>query len=190
MTRFGRLLLCTLAATLLTAATGYQVNYGANQNITEWSTCKNVANNSPTGKALFVPTNTSTEWSQFYTHAPAGVTIAACAPPCGGTSYGGFCWYLGATAASCTTTCSSHGGTVDAGTITYAGSGGTLSNCTNVITALGKTFSSSGDVTSAPAGYGCYFSSVIVTTAYHATTPATTQAAAGSSRQRACSCVN
>jgi len=78
MKRFARLLLCGLAATLLTAASGYQVNYGANQDITEWSTCKNVANAHASGKAIFVPTNTSTEWTQFYTHAPAGVTIASC----------------------------------------------------------------------------------------------------------------
>lgn len=78
MKRFARLLLCAFTAVLLTAATGYQVNYGANQNITEWSTCKNVANSSPTGKAIFVPTNTSTEWAAFYNASTPGVTIANC----------------------------------------------------------------------------------------------------------------
>jgi hypothetical protein len=78
MKLLARAALCALAATLLTAASGYQVNYGANQDITEWSTCKNVANNSPTGKAIFVPTNSSTEWSQFYTNGAPGVTIVNC----------------------------------------------------------------------------------------------------------------
>jgi len=88
MKRFTRAILCVFAASLLTAASSYQINYGTNQNITEWSTCKNVANSSPTGKALFVPTNTSTEWSQFYSNAPAGVTISDC--PAAGLVYGGF----------------------------------------------------------------------------------------------------
>jgi hypothetical protein len=78
MKRLARAVLCATAAALLTAASGYQVNYGANQDINEWSTCKNVSNASPTGKAIFVPTNTSTEWSTFYTKGAAGVTITNC----------------------------------------------------------------------------------------------------------------
>lgn len=78
MKPLASVLFCAIAATLLTAASGYQVNYGSNQDITEWSTCRNVANNSPTGKAIFVPTNTSTEWSAFYTNGAPGVTIANC----------------------------------------------------------------------------------------------------------------
>ncbi|WP_423415862.1 hypothetical protein RLW55_05950 [Hyphomicrobium sp. B1] len=74
----ARLLVCALAAVLLTAATGYQVNHGTNQDITEWSVCKNVANNSPTGKAIFVPTKTSTEWAAFYNASTPGITIANC----------------------------------------------------------------------------------------------------------------
>ena len=75
----GRVLLAGMAAiALLTAASSYQINYGANQDITEWSVCKNVANSHASGKAIFVPTNTSTEWSTFYTNAPPGVTIANC----------------------------------------------------------------------------------------------------------------
>lgn len=78
MKRFTRSVLCVFAASLLTAASSYQINYGANQDITEWSTCKNVSNSSPTGKALFVPTNTSTEWAAFYNASIPGVTIQAC----------------------------------------------------------------------------------------------------------------
>lgn len=78
MKRFCRLLICAFAAVLLTAATGYQVNNGATSTITEWSTCKKVTNNSATGKAIFVPTNTSTEWAAFYNASTPGVTIQAC----------------------------------------------------------------------------------------------------------------
>jgi len=34
---------------------------------------------------------------------------------CGGTSYGGFCWYLGATGTSCTATCTGKGGCANSG---------------------------------------------------------------------------
>lgn len=78
MRRVARALLCALAAVALTGATSYQVNYGANQNITEWSTCKKVTNNSVTGKAIFVPTKTNTEWSSFYANPSSGVTAATC----------------------------------------------------------------------------------------------------------------
>jgi len=60
------------------ATTHYQVNSGATVAVNEWSVCKNVTNNN--AKALFVPTNTSAEWSAFITNKPADVTLADCAP--------------------------------------------------------------------------------------------------------------
>ncbi len=74
-----RLVLACSMALLLTGATSYQVNNGSNQDIDEWGTCKNVANSHASGDALFVPTNTSTEWSTFRSNPPAGVTISDCA---------------------------------------------------------------------------------------------------------------
>jgi hypothetical protein len=65
-------------AFLLSAATSYQVSNGTNQDITEHSECRNVANNHASGNALFVPTNTSTEWGAFYSNPPSGVTATAC----------------------------------------------------------------------------------------------------------------
>lgn len=68
----------TFSILYLTGASSYQVNSGANQNITEFSTCKKVTNNHASGKAVFVPTATNTEWTQFYTNPPTGVTIDNC----------------------------------------------------------------------------------------------------------------
>lgn len=65
-------------AFLLSAASWYQVTNGANVDITEHGECRNVANDHASGAALFVPTNTSTEWSTFYGNPPPGVAISAC----------------------------------------------------------------------------------------------------------------
>jgi alpha-tubulin suppressor-like RCC1 family protein len=62
------------------------VTYGASSNITAFSTCKKVTNNSSKALSLYVPTTSSGEWSSFYTNPPAGVTIGSCL-----TSYA-FCW--------------------------------------------------------------------------------------------------
>lgn len=56
------------------------VNFGANSNITAHSTCKKVTNNSGTGLSVYVPTQTSGEWSSFYMNPPAGVTARNCGP--------------------------------------------------------------------------------------------------------------
>jgi len=188
ISRLGRavlVLLCVAVAATLTAATGYQVNYGANQDITEWSTCRNVDNAHASGKAIFVPTNTSTEWTQFYSHPPAGVTVSACAPTCSGQSQGGYCWYKGAAGQSCTTVCSSHGGVVTAGIINYAGSSGTSPNCLAVV----KLFYPATTSVLAPTSQavGCSY-----TAGYQSryTSPATTAAASYSQAQRYCSCTN
>lgn len=60
------------------AATMYQVNSGTNQDIIEWSACRNVNNGAP--HALMVPTNTSAEWSAFYNNPPPSVTAGDCGP--------------------------------------------------------------------------------------------------------------
>jgi hypothetical protein len=62
-----------------------------------------------------------------------------CTCPCPGTAQvvGGFCWYLGASGASCDATCTGMGLACDAATVSYAGSGGTDAQCLAVLTALG-----------------------------------------------------
>ena len=60
------------------AATSYQVNYNATVEVDEHSTCKKVTNGSGTGLAIFVPTNTTGEWSAFRENLPSGVTLADC----------------------------------------------------------------------------------------------------------------
>lgn len=76
--RLLKIVLAAAAAITLTAASGYQVNYNTTSTITEWNICKKVTNAHTSGKAIFVPTNTSTEWSTFRSKAPAGVTLARC----------------------------------------------------------------------------------------------------------------
>lgn len=73
-------LICSLLvlATQANAATSYQITNGTNQDIDEHGTCKNVGNYHATGNALFVPTNTSTEWSTFVANPPSGVTVMDC----------------------------------------------------------------------------------------------------------------
>lgn len=63
------------------AATSYQVNSTALVSINEFGVCRDVTNNHASGKALMVPTNTSTEWASFYNNPPAGVTVATCCVP-------------------------------------------------------------------------------------------------------------
>ena len=65
---------------LLSAAASYQVNHGQTVDIDEHAVRRCVTNNYASGQAIFVPTNTSTEWSAFRTNAPAGVSVANCTP--------------------------------------------------------------------------------------------------------------
>ncbi len=60
------------------SATSYRVNNGANQDIAEWSYCRNIAN--ATGRDIFIPTNTSAEWSGFFNNSPGGITVSNCGP--------------------------------------------------------------------------------------------------------------
>lgn len=62
------------------ASDPYTVNYSvSNQQITAFSTCKSVTNNSATHLSEFVTTNLSGEWTSFYNSPPAGVSVGACA---------------------------------------------------------------------------------------------------------------
>lgn len=61
------------------ASDNYTVNHGAHSNITAFSECRKVTNNSATNAHVYVPTQTDPEWESFYTRPPAGVTIGACA---------------------------------------------------------------------------------------------------------------
>jgi hypothetical protein len=54
----------------------YSIVNGSNATVNEWSNCRKVTN--ATGQQIFVPTNTSTEWSQFLAHYPSGITLSAC----------------------------------------------------------------------------------------------------------------
>ena len=125
-------------ATLLEASDSSTVNYATNQSITAFSTCKKVANNSGTGLSVYVPTQSSAEWSSFYTNPPVGVSITSCAPPCAGVMVGGYCWYISAAGGNCTSICAAHGGCNLQGTRDYTGSGGTFAQCINVLSALGQ----------------------------------------------------
>lgn len=67
-------------ATLIEASDNSSVNFGANSNITAFSTCKKVTNDSGTGLSVYVPTQTAEEWVSFYSSPPSGVAIASCGP--------------------------------------------------------------------------------------------------------------
>lgn len=77
----GSIALLRTAQPLL-ASDSSTVNFGASQNITSNSICKKVTNNSPTGKSIYVPTQSAAEWASFYTNPPAGVTVGLCGSTC------------------------------------------------------------------------------------------------------------
>ena len=62
------------------AANSYNLANGATQQITEHGVCKKVTNS--IGKAIFIPTKTSTEWAAFYNASTPGITKAVCSPVC------------------------------------------------------------------------------------------------------------
>jgi hypothetical protein len=76
----GFLVALLVLATAIEASDNSTVNFGANSNITAHSTCKKVTNNSGTGLSVYVPTQTSAEWTSFYSNLPAGITAASCGP--------------------------------------------------------------------------------------------------------------
>src|SRR3989344_4596462 len=67
-------------AVILEASDNSTVNFGANQSITAFSTCKKVTNGSATGLNVYVPTQSDAEWASFYTNPPSGITIGSCGP--------------------------------------------------------------------------------------------------------------
>lgn len=72
-----------VGAPLLFASDGSSVATTATQSITAFGVCKMITNTSPTGKTVYVPTQSAAEWQSFYMHPPAGVTIGACGSICG-----------------------------------------------------------------------------------------------------------
>ena len=78
------------------AAQYYQVGNTTTVTVNEWSTCSKVTNNC--GPAIFVPTNTSAEWSTFITNKPACIGLGSCAVPVN-CSYTTYQW--GSCSASC-----------------------------------------------------------------------------------------
>lgn len=70
--------LTVTTAVSLTAASSYQVANGASVDITEHGVCRRVVNNHASGAGIFVPTNTSPEWSSFYNNPPLGVSVSSC----------------------------------------------------------------------------------------------------------------
>ena len=78
-----------ILATQAWAADYHTITNGSNKTITEHSQCKKVTNT--IGATLFVPTKTSTEWSNFRSNAGAvsGISLANCSTGCSFTNFGG-----------------------------------------------------------------------------------------------------
>lgn len=55
--------------------TSYQANVGYITTVEEFNVCKDVKNAG--ANALFIPTKTTNEWTEMYTHPPAGITVSA-----------------------------------------------------------------------------------------------------------------
>ena len=58
------------------SADSYRVNASSSQNITAFSVCKSITNNST--KDIFVPAKTSGEWNAFLANLPSNVTATNC----------------------------------------------------------------------------------------------------------------
>ena len=70
-------------AVILEASDNSTVNFGANQSITAFSTCKKVTNGSGTGLNVYVPTQSDAEWQSFYTNPPYRLSTYKPAPMTG-----------------------------------------------------------------------------------------------------------
>lgn len=148
------LILGCVTTTPSQAADSYSIAPGSTTKIDEHGVCRQVTNNA--GATIFVPTRSSAEWQSFLNNF-TGATKAACPVACGGTSYGGYCWYHGPTRGSCVDACASRGGGNSAGTINYVGSGGSDANCLAVIKAMWPSMSQfSGSLSANPPNMGCY----------------------------------
>lgn len=101
-------------AGIVYAASSYQINNTISTTVNEWGTCGQITNNS--GKGVFVPTNTSAEWSAFRSNLPSGVTNGSCCVPntstncgTGGNRYNfDSCGVQGSLVQSCSCGCSSN----------------------------------------------------------------------------------
>jgi len=72
------------SAGIVYAQDSYKVNNGAQQTIDKHGVCQKVNNTS--GKDVFVPVKTATEWAEFRIHAPSnisGLSLLACSFSCG-----------------------------------------------------------------------------------------------------------
>ncbi|MGE0632709.1 MAG: hypothetical protein AB7O96_09890, partial [Pseudobdellovibrionaceae bacterium] len=116
----------------------------------------------------------------------AWVELASGSGGCGGTSVGGYCWYLGASGADCTATCASHGG-YNSATDSYAGSGDLSGgHCDTITTAFGATWDEANDC-GVSAGIGCIVASF---SGMQCTEDAATASGAYTGVQRVCACNN
>jgi hypothetical protein len=177
----------TPAAVTATNGATFSINGGA------YGTSGNISN----GQTLTVRMTSSASAS---TAVSTTVTVGGVsdnwsvttASACGGSSVGGFCWYVGASNQSCNTVCTSRGGVNLSGTRDYAGSGGSDANCINVRDALGLsgiTFAPDGSSSSYVVGLGCAvsFNNSSSTRVIDVTTNATD---ANSLFKRVCACNN
>ena len=72
------------------------VAHGTLKTVTAFTITKSITNNHASGKALMIPIGTSTQWSQFYSNPPSGVTVANPSyhlTSTGRCNYTGACWY-------------------------------------------------------------------------------------------------
>ena len=72
------------AISVVHAAQYYSVSAGGSRAISEWGICENIINNN--GLAIFVPTNSSGEWSSFYNHGASSVSVNSCSYGCSDSS--------------------------------------------------------------------------------------------------------
>jgi hypothetical protein len=112
----------------------------------------------------------------------------SCSAACGGTSVGGYCWYYGASGASCDTVCTGHGG-YNSATLNYAGSAGTNAQCNSVLTALGAPGSSTIDAGNCGT-WNKYMGCQYVGGRYRCTNATTNSSQGISGTIRACACNN
>lgn len=124
------------------------------------------------------------------TTAADSATGTATAGTCSGYSAGGGCWYLGATNASCDSTCSTHGGADLASTRDYVGSGAaSIANCQSLVQLLaGQAVSTLDGGSCGPGGVGCYYIAGLTQAAR--CTASTTVTSTAYTAQRLCSCIN
>jgi hypothetical protein len=151
------LLMVSAGAQADTCGTGkcWRLNNGASQNISEHSVCKFITNNS--GKDVFIPVQTSAEWTAFWNNAPAGLalTIASCGGgggdgsctlPWGGTlAHGASVSAYASATVNSPSTCSAVTRTCTNGTLSGTGNFGSCSVSTNpLLASTGGTITEAG----------------------------------------------